>query len=300
MAQVKALFAKFSIFEIEQDRIQDVLTAIKNNVAVFEQYKFKPCKGTEKSKIGFTVTDFTEEYVTEMNGNVILKVLTQGKTVNKHEIEAYHAVKQLSWMEENKEDHVPSKVDKVLYEDAEAYVMSNTFPQAPKVHYVVFRPDGKVLVNGSGKAAEDTLGVMRKALGSLPVFPFTPEADVPAMLKDRVLDKLNDKFSLTNEAEAIDQDGSILKCKNDLYEATEFLELVKDPRATVQKVGVEWDGVVTTVLTEDLVFEKVKYLKELIEDCEDNKAALILQLNETIRMVNATLELVKGEPEDAQ
>ncbi|AUR94195.1 hypothetical protein NVP1193O_064 [Vibrio phage 1.193.O._10N.286.52.C6] len=30
MSKAKALFAKFSIYELEKDRIQDVLSAIKN------------------------------------------------------------------------------------------------------------------------------------------------------------------------------------------------------------------------------------------------------------------------------
>ena len=299
MSKAKALFAKFSIYELEKDRIQDVLSAIKNNEAVFQQYHFTECKGSEKSKIGFVPTDFTDGYVSEVNGNVILKVLTQGKSINKHEINAYHKVKQFKWMEENNTDTIPVKTDKLLFEDAEAYVVSQTYPTEPKPHYLVFRPDGKVLVNGGGKSAEDLLGLCRKALGSLPAFPFEAEGDVTVMLKDRILDKIKDKFALTDEAEAIDQDGSKVKLKGEIYEATEFINLVKDPRAVMMKVGIEFDGIITTVLTEELVFEKVKYLKELIGDCEDDKAALILQLNETVKMVNATLELVKVEGEEA-
>ena len=200
-------------------------------------------------------------------------------------------------MEENNTDTIPVKTDKLLFEDAEAYVVSQTYPTEPKPHYLVFRPDGKVLVNGSGRSSEDLLGLCRKALGSLPAFPFEAEGDVPVMLKDRILDKIKDKFALTDEAEAIDQDGSKIKCKNDLYDATEFINLVKDPRAVMLKVGVEYDGIITTVLTDELVFEKVKYLKDLVETCEDDKAALILQLNETVKMVNETLELVKVEGE---
>jgi len=294
------LFAKFSIFQSEESRKSDILKALRDNKEVLEQYKFVECKGTEKSRIGFSQTPFNGgEYVSEVNGNLLLRIMTQGKSPNRHEINAVHKLRQHTWCEENKEEVVPSKIDKLLKEDAEQYVLSTTFPQEPKEHYVVFRPDGLVLVNGSGKAAEDVLALIRKALGSLPVFPFYPEeADVNVMLKQRALDKIKDRFDLGDEAEITDVSGTVHKVKGDLYDATEVTELLKEERAVVSKVGITYDTVIDTVLTEDLVFEKVKYDKGLTESEEDLGAGIIIQLNETNKMVDETLKLLETKKEE--
>ncbi|AGH32260.1 exonuclease recombination-associated [Vibrio phage 11895-B1] len=290
------MFKKFSVYEIPEDKLQEVLLSVANNLEVFAAYRFVSPSTSEKSRIGFSPTKIDNSYVSTVNGNLILSVTTQGKAINKNEVNDLTDQKVAQWLEENEAEETPNKVVKILREDSEMKVVASTYPKEAVHHSIIIRKDGKVLVEGKGKAAEDVLSLIRKALGSFPAFPINVEGDVNDMLKDWVKKGVDDLLTLGNKAVLVAEDGSEYKVKsNDMFHDKNTGTILADNNSVVTSVEVEYDGIITVTVTDELTFEAIKVNKELYADEETDAAAIIIQVNEFNKLVDNVLNRLEGE-----
>ena len=295
MSKAKALFAKFSIYELEKDRIQDVLSAIKNNEAVFQQYKFNTPSATEKERMGFSETLLGGGYVGELPEGLILRITQQGKSINRNEVKDVSLAKELLWMEENKTDFVPKNIKKMLLEDAEALVIQKTYPNEEVHGHILLRKDGKVLVEGKGNAAEKLISLVRKALGSFPALPVQVVSDVNGMLKGWVKSGLNgDIFTLGSKATLLSELGTEYVTKGeDISQDPNAMSILKSDDSTVTKVETCFDGIIQVTITDELTFEGIKVDKDLTAG-EEDAAMLFITSKEVNKMVDDVLGRLNG------
>ncbi len=281
------MFKKFTILEIQEGVRSEVLKSIKENASVFADYKFAPPTASEKSRMGFSTTGFgEEEYVSDVDGNLLLCITTQSKSLNPNKVASIREDKRQKYMAEENKDSVPKAKDKEFKEEAETLVLATTFPLKEKHHNVVIRKDGKVFVEGTGKGMEDLVALIRKALGSFPALPFTPEGDVLSMLKEWIQKDVNDKIALGEKAVLFAADGTEYKVKGDLANNVKVHSILKDELAVATEVTVNYDGIVDVTINESLVFSGIKFDKELTADSEDDTVTKFILLDEVNKMVD--------------
>ncbi|CAH9014496.1 putative recombination associated protein [Vibrio phage 501E54-1] len=290
------MFKKFTTLKLNSEIAKEMYNLIQSQADVLADYRFASPSASEKSRMGFSFTGIGhDEYVSKLGDDLVIRVTSQGKSINKNEIDVLVQGKKLIWMEENQADSVPKKIEKMLQEDAEIAVIASTFPKAPTHSYMVIRKCGTVYVEGKGKAMEDVVALLRKAIGTMPVIPFVIEdGDIHGMLKSWVQQDINDKIGLGDKATLLAAplnggDPVEYKTKGHIGSDPRALAILKDDLSLATEVTINYDGVIETSVSEDMVFSTIKFSNDLTSEAEDLGAGLLLQLTEINKLVNEVI-----------
>lgn len=291
------MFKKFSTLAINPTVASEIFQLIQANANVLADYRFAPPSASEKSRMGFSFTGIgNEEYVSKLGDDLVIKVTSQGKTINKNEVKDVHTKKRQVWMNENQNELIPKKTNEILLEDSLIKVMASTFPNEAKHSYMVIRKDGLVFVEGTGKGMEDVVSLLRKAVGTFPAFPYIPEgSDLSGMLKDWVRDDINDTIGLGQAAILLSApidggSGVEYKTKGNIGSDPKALSILKDDLAVATQVAVTFDGIMDVTVSDEMIFSAIKFSSEVTSDAEDLGAGLLLMMTKINRLVNTVIE----------
>lgn len=289
------MFKKITMFKVESP--STVINKIVESVEEFSNFKFKSPSATEKKRMGFSHTGFNfEEYVSLIDHNVILKVTTQEKKPNKNKVAHLVKEKEVTFLEANPEEETVTKqMSKMFKEEVEEEVLKETFPSEEKHSFVVIRPNGMILVEGSAKQAETIISLIRKTIGSLPAIPYESEGDVLDMLKAWVKEDVCDTITLGQKANLIDVNENEYKAKGALGGCSKVASILKEDTAVVTSVEISREYIKKVVVDEDLVFSGITFDKEFTEDEESEEASLILQMNEVFLLIDDVVNRLKEE-----
>lgn len=284
--------------ELSADEIEKQLSA----------FSFTPCGSLDTSKTGWVPPmGSNSEALTHAVGSQIL--ITARK---EEKILPSPVIKQaLQAKIEKLESEQSRKLKKTEKDSLKDEVLHSLLPRAfsrfNQTSIWIDTGNNLIIVDAaSAKRAEDTLALLRKSLGSLPVVPLTMESPIELTLTEWVRAGNNPAgFLLQEEAElkALLEGGGVIRCKDQDLSSDEIVAHIEAGKL-VTKLAIEWQERIQFVLTDDGSLKRIKFndtLREQNQDIDKDDYAqrfdadFVLMTGELSKLIQDLIEALGGE-----
>ncbi|CVD66463.1 Recombination-associated protein rdgC [Serratia marcescens] len=243
------------------------LSGMEEKLATFA---FTPCGSQDMAKTGW-VAPIGDALVHTANGQHLLVVQREEKILPREVIQT-ELNKKVAKLEAEQHRRLKKSEKDALKDEVLHSLVPRAFSKHHKTQIWINEGAGLIVVDAaSAKRAEDTLALLRKSLGSLPVVPLTMENPIELTVTEWVRSGQPPAgFILQDEAElkAVLEEGGIIRCKKQ--------ELVGDEIATnlqagklVTKLALSWQDRIDFVLSDDGALKKLKFNDALLEQNDD-------------------------------
>lgn len=233
--------------------------------------KFTPCEKSDYSRFGWSEPlHDTGLLAYQASGHILLVSCKEEKNLPAYAVNRKLA-ERLAELEE-KEERKLKKIEKQALKDA---VISEMLPHAfSKFTYTAIWIDtnkGLVFVDSSSaKKAEDSLALLRKSLGSLPVVPLTFNSDISAVMTDWLSNNNAPEWAtLLEDCKLKDftVDNEITIKRQDL-DNEEILNLIEHGNSVVS-LAIQRENHLSFVLNQDCTLGKIKFEDDITERNDD-------------------------------
>lgn len=239
--------------------------------ALQQETKFTPCTQFDMSKFGWSSPLKGSDLLHFSQGNQFLLVSHKEDKLLPANVVKAETEQRIAELEE-KEARKLKKTEKQAVKDQ---VVSNLLPRAFSKHQFTtlwLDLDNQLVYvdAASSKRAEDTLALLRKTLGSLPVVPISftlPPAEI--MTNWIAKGHTPSWLTLLEEAElkSFDTD-SVIRCKRQDLETEEIAQHLQAGKF-ITKLAIEWEAHFSCVLNEDATLSRLKFADEVREKNDD-------------------------------
>ena len=247
--------------QIDLSRIEEAL----------QTEKFTPCEKSDHSKFGWSEPlHDTGLLAYQASGHILLVSCKEEKNLPAYAVNRKLA-ERLAELEE-KEERKLKKIEKKALKDA---VISEMLPHAfSKFTYTAICIDtnkGLVFVDtSSAKKAENSLALLRKSLGSLPVVPLTFNSDISTVMTDWLSNNKPPKWAtLLEDCKLKDftADNEITIKRQDL-DNEEILNLIEHGNSVIS-LAIQRENHISFVLNQDGTLGKIKFEDDITERNDD-------------------------------
>lgn len=271
-------------------------------------FSFTPCGSQDMAKTGWVspMGSHSDALTHTVNGQIVICARKEEKIlpspVIKQELQAKIERLEGEQHRKLKKTEKDSLKDEVLHS-----LLPRAFSRFNQTFLWIDTVNDLIMIDAaSAKRAEDTLALLRKSLGSLPVVPLTLENPIELTLTEWVRSKeLPAGFALMDEAElkAILEDGGVIRCKKqDLF--SDEIAVHIEAGKLVTKLALDWQERVQLVLSDDGSLKRLKFSDTLREQNEDIDredyaqrfdADFILMTSELAALIQNLIEALGGE-----
>ncbi|ANI29491.1 recombination associated protein [Yersinia entomophaga] len=269
---------------------------------------FTPCGSQDMAKTGWVppMGSHSDALTHTVNGQIIICARKEEKIlpspVIKQELQAKIERLEGEQHRKLKKTEKDSLKDEVLHS-----LLPRAFSRFNQTFLWIDTVNDLIMVDAaSAKRAEDTLALLRKSLGSLPVVPLTLENPIELTLTEWVRSgELPAGFALMDEAElkAILEEGGIIRCKKQALVSDEIAVHIEAGKL-VTKLALDWQERVQLVLSDDGSLKRLKFSDTLREQNDDIDrddfaqrfdADFILMTSELAALIKNLIEALGGE-----
>ena len=271
-------------------------------------FAFTPCGSQDMAKTGWVspMGSHSDALTHAVNGQIVICARKEEKIlpspVIKQELQA--KIERL----EGEQHRKLKKTEKDALKDEVLHsLLPRAFSRFNQTFMWIDTVNDLIMVDAaSAKRAEDTLALLRKSLGSLPVVPLTMESPIELTLPEWVRSgELPAGFIIQDEAElkAILEDGGVIRCKKQNLISDEIAVHIEAGKL-VTKLAVDWQERIQLVLADDGSLKRLKFADTLREQNDDIDrddfaqrfdADFILMTSELAALIKNTIEALGGE-----
>ncbi len=233
--------------------------------------KYHPCKQSDMNKFGWGAPLVTSEQLHfNINKQFLLVSHKEEKILPAPVIKA-DMEERIAILEEKENRKLKKTEKQAIKDDVVAMLLPRAFSKHQHTAIWLDLENQLVYVDSaSSKRAEDSLALLRKSLGSLPVVPLSFILEPSEVMTNWVAKGHTPNWlTLLEEAELKSFDTeSIIRCKRQDLESEE-IESHLTAGKYVTKLALEWEDHFSFVFNDDATLSRVKYADEIKEKNDD-------------------------------
>lgn len=235
-----------------------------------EQEIFHPCGQSDMSKFGWTNPLRGSELLHFSVGKQILLLARKEEKILPSHVVKRELDERVNLLEEKENRKLKKTEKQALKDDVTAMLLPRAFSKTQQTAIWIDSETNLIYVDAaSSKRAEDTLALLRKSLGSLPVVPLAFVNEPTTVMTDWIAqDNLPEYLTALEEAELKAPDDAVIRCKNHPLDSEEILSHLQKGKL-VTKLALDWDEHLSFVLNDDGSLKRLKFADQIREKNDD-------------------------------
>ena len=235
-----------------------------------EQEIFHPCGQSDMSKFGWTNPLRGSELLHFSVGKQILLLARKEEKILPSHVVKRELDERVNLLEEKENRKLKKTEKQALKDDVIAMLLPRAFSKTQQTAIWIDSETNLIYVDAaSSQRAEDTLALLRKSLGSLPVVPLAFANEPTTVMTDWIAqDNLPEYLTALEEAELKAPDDAVIRCKNHPLDSEEILSHLQKGKL-VTKLALNWDEHLSFVLNDDGSLKRLKFADQIREKNDD-------------------------------
>ncbi|ABN73598.1 recombination-associated protein RdgC [Actinobacillus pleuropneumoniae] len=236
-----------------------------------KQAAFTPCSKSDVSKFGWSTPLFASDSLCFRQGSNILLVSHKEEKILPAHVVNKKAEERIKALEEKEQCKLKKTEKQAIKDDVTQELLIHAFSKDTFTAAWIDEANKRIYVDSSSsKRAEDTLALLRKTLGSLPVVPLSFALLPSEVMTKWVADSTPpDWLNLLEEAELKSFDtASQVRCKHQDLETHEIEQHLQAGKF-VTKLAVEWENHLSCTIDESGAILKIKFTEDVRDKNDD-------------------------------